>query len=329
MGRQQTQLPFINTRNVGIVPVNPNLPAFLSLVPGNIWCVSPKTGSDVNASGKNWSAPFKTLAKALNAATANQNDIVLYAGEGNASGNCTDYQGTQLNWNKDMVHLIGINSGVSISPRARIAAVSTWTSANPLVKISANGCYIANIGIFFGVADATGLGALTVTGQRNRFENCHITGFGNAANDISGAYDILLDGADENEFIRCTIGNDRIQCGAQANSRILCANGAKNNSFINSVIKMWTSHATNHLFLRAPASSLQGVLGFFNTVGINSVHITGGATLTYGAVVASTALGDVFFDAMSGFQATDVNSTDAGNVYGPTAAGSVFVPLVK
>lgn len=216
-----------------------------------IFC-RPGTGSD----GNNGSTPakaVKTLTQALALATANQNDTVVLMAESNTAASTTDYQLDNLNWNKDGVHLIGINAGPLHSQRSRVAMISTWTAAHELFTLSANGCIISGIEFFAGVASVNPLGCMSVTGDRNRFRNCHIAGMGNAANDIAGAYSLNLQGAIENLFDDCTIGQDTIQLGAAANSVLLFTNAAPastRNHFRNCRFELFTSHASNCLFAR-------------------------------------------------------------------------------
>ncbi|MEN6532177.1 MAG: hypothetical protein ABFD89_00845 [Bryobacteraceae bacterium] len=311
-------------------PILPQLPPWLAFTQGQIWHVKPSSGLDTNT-GKSPRNAFKTLAAALAAATANQNDIVVFYGEGNASASCTDYQSTSLAWNKDLVHLVGINSGVSISPRARIAAISTYANAAPTMQVTANGCYFANLAIYMGVADTTPLGALSVSGSRNRFDNCHVLGIGADTNDIVGAYSLLLSGAEECEFHSCQFGSDRTTHGAAANSVLKFASTAKNIIFDKCLLRLVSTHATNHVFVRAAAGSLDGSVAFINGCqGINSQsRNVSGVELTYAMVVASDAGGDVYISPDSKFQAADVNSTDAGNVYSDAATSGIAVPLVK
>ena len=48
-------------------------------------------------------------------------------------------------------------------------------------------------------------------------------------------------------------------------------------------------------------------------------------------IVASTAGGDVIVDPGSAFQASDLNSTNAGNVYvsGPVATAGLLIPVTQ
>jgi len=315
---------------LGIYPMYPALPPWLAFTAGKIWHVKPYSGSDAN-SGREPHTAFATLAAALAAATENRNDIVLMYSEHNTGTLTSDYQATMLDWNKNGVHLIGVNSGVSISPRSRISAISTWTSANPAMKVSASNCYFANVQIIMDATDTTPLGALSVTGSRCRFDNCHVYGIVYAANDIVGAYSLLLSGAEEIEFNGCQFGSDRIAKGAQANSVLKFASVAKNIVFRDCIFRLVSTSATNHVFVRAAAGSLDGSVAFIRCQGINSKHRNvGAAELTNAMVVAADAGGDVFLSADTTFQAADVNASDAGNVYGAAAATSGFaVPLTK
>jgi hypothetical protein len=319
-----TKLP-----RIGGVSVLPNLPPFLAFTQGKVWHVKPASGNDAY-SGSHPSGAFKTLAKALASATANQNDIVLLYAESNTSANTTDYQATQLNWNKDLVHLIGIGSGVSMSSRSRIAPASAYANAAPIMTVSANGCYFANLSIYMGVASVAPLGALSVTGARNRFDNCHILGMGATTNDVAGAYSLLLSGAEECEFHGCTIGSDRTPLGAAANSQIKFAATAKNILFKDCRIRLCSVHATNTLYVRAAAGSLDGTVVFQNCLCINSQSRTGSnLELTYGMAVTSDAGGDVIISPNSMVQAADVNASNAGNVYAATAASGISVPVTQ
>ena len=307
----------------------PNLPPWLAY-PGNIWHVKPYSGDD-SYSGKSKRKPCKSVAAALASATDNNNDVVLLHSEEVSGALTTDLLAATLTWNKS-VHLVGVNSGVSISPRSRISPVSTYAAAGPTMNVTAGNCYFANLQIIMDVNHATPLGALALTGAlRCRFDNCHIYGIVYAASDIAGAYSLLLSGAEECEFHVCQFGSDRIAKGAQANSVLLFAATSKNIVFDGCTFRLVSTHGTNHLFVRAAAGSLDGSVLFRNGCnGINSQsRNVSGSELTYAMSVAADAGGDVIVDATSAFQAADVNATNAGNVYALGAGGGILVPAVQ
>ena len=304
----------------------PALPSWLAYTQGNVWHVKPYSGLDAN-SGKSPRDAFKTVAKAHDAMTANQNDICLFYAESNVSATTTDYQSSVLTWSKDLCHLIGVNAGNRISPRSRIAAISSWTSANPTMVVSADGCYISGIQIWSGMDDVTTLGALKVTGQRNNFQRCHIAGMGVAAyNDIADAYSLLLSGTScaENEFHECTIGANIQTLGAAVNSQIRTAALCFDNHFYDCEVRLKAGHNTNAIYLRVPTTTMQGQLSFNNCRFTNN----GANTLTYGAVIHASAGGKVYFKGTS-IDATDVASADETNIFvdstGVNNASSLFV----
>jgi hypothetical protein len=136
---------------------------------GKIFNVMPYSGRD-SASGKNPRQGLKTLSRALALATANQNDIVYLISEGNAASRCTDYQSTTLAWNKDGVHLVGVNSGNMLSQRSRVSWLSSASSDAdiPLFLHSANNCTIEGIQFFSGINDANLSFNVKITGHQRR-----------------------------------------------------------------------------------------------------------------------------------------------------------------
>jgi hypothetical protein len=219
------------------------------LTQGKTWFVRPSTGSDTR-DGLSPRSALATLVQAQKNARANKNDVVYLMAESDTGASTTDYQtaalGTGLVWAKDGVHLIGVNAGSLLSQRSRVAFASGFASAAPLMTVSANGCLIAGIELFAGVASVLPLGALLVTGERNVFKGCHIAGIGADTNDIAGAYSLRLSGASENVFDNCAIGLDTIGAGTAANSEILVDTASSRNKFENCLIYRLLDHTTNH-----------------------------------------------------------------------------------
>lgn len=204
----------------GGVPVLSN-----SVQTGRSIFVRPSTGSNGN-DGKTPNRAVKTLAKALSLATADKNDVVYLIQESNTSSSTTDYQSSALDWNKDGVHLIGINPGGLIGQRSRISNLSTADAiTGGLVIVSANNCLIQNIAIYQGGAGTNPSAAsiaLLVSGDRNRIVNCAIQGIGDSELDDSGSASLSVTGA-ENTIERCLIGLDTV-IRSTATSEILMAN---------------------------------------------------------------------------------------------------------
>jgi hypothetical protein len=302
---------------------------------GRSFFVRPSTGSDSNH-GERPDRAVATLAKALSLAVAGQNDTIYFYAESTAPGSaltaagCTDYQAANLNWNKDLVHLIGVNACSFMEQRSRVAFASTFNSAAELFTLSASGCLIANMEFFMGVAGTSPLGCMTVSGLRNRLINCNISGFGGAthANDIASAYSLTLNGAQANTFDDCVIGLNTILLGNNINAQIYASGAATRNLFRRCRVYTWSSHATNNQFLRIGTAGIDRFLEFEDTL-FHAFALGGGTGLTEGMTVTSDCGGDVILSGRTSFvNCTYPNASAAGRVFvtgpAPTAATSAL-----
>lgn len=171
---------------------------------GNWYFVNPANGNNSN-SGESPDAALASITTAYGKTTNNNNDVVAYIGD--SSGfNLT----AALTWSNSYTHLIGICAPVRAGKRARIFQLSTLTGASPLLNITGSGCIFKDFYIFQGVADATSLINVQVTGQRNYFENVHFAGGGHATQAINGGASLKLNGGSECLFRNCVIGVDTI-----------------------------------------------------------------------------------------------------------------------
>lgn len=209
---------------------------------GKVFFVKPASGADGN-DGRSPTRALKTLARAHALCTANKNDVVYLISESNTASATTDYQSATLTWSKDLTHLIGVCAPGKFSQRARVAQLSTATAIDPLIDVTADGCYFANFSIFHGVADATSLVALRVTGTRNYFENMHIAGMGDATMVTAGAASLKIDGGSENTFKNCVIGLDTITRDATTNGELWLDGGASRNWFEDCLFDAYISDA--------------------------------------------------------------------------------------
>lgn len=221
------------------------LPAsVLGPVQGNYYFVKPHSGSDGN-DGQSPATAFQTLAKALSVATAGQNDVVFLMAESNTAANTTDYQSSNLDWNKDLVHLIGVNGGPMIGQRSRIAPLSTATAFANLFTLSANACLIANIEFFQGQMATNPSAAstcVTVSGQRNHFYNCQISGIGHSDLDDAGSNSLTVSGS-ENLFEECYIGLDTVIRATSVTEVVMSGTNTRN-TFKRCHFETYTSGST-------------------------------------------------------------------------------------
>jgi hypothetical protein len=273
--------------------------------------VKPYSGSD-SADGLSPSAAVKTLTKALALATANQNDVVYMFAEGNTAALTTDYLSTALDWNKDFVHLIGVNAGPWLGQRSRVAFVSTYDTAAPLFTVSANHCFIANIEFYEGVAGTAPLGCVKVTGMRNRFFNCQISGVGHASNDLTAAYSLYVSG-NENHFQHCYIGLDTIvRATCTAEIRLVGTAAAKvtRTIFEDCIINSWSSLTT---FKALATTYIDRFVILKNCMIIAAIGI-GGAVIT-GAIANTTPNGAVLLQNTGVFGYVNVTTADDTTTY--------------
>ncbi len=218
----------MGTTNLDVLKVNALIGGSF-LTQGKSFFVKPRTGRDGN-DGLSPRTALKTLARALALCTANQNDVVYLFAEGNAAANTTDYQSATLAWNKDLVHLIGVNAGPALGQRSRVANLSTVAVPTPLFTLSANGCLIANIEFFHGAGLANPSAASTcvlVSGQRNRILNCQISGIGSTELDDAGSNSLTITGS-ENVFDDCYIGLDTVIRATSVTEVILSGTPTRN-----------------------------------------------------------------------------------------------------
>lgn len=277
--------------------------------------VKPSTGSDGNT-GRTPAKAVKTLAKALSLATANHGDVVYMISESNTAASTTDYQSATLDWNKDGVHLIGVNCGSRLGQRSRIAQLSTILTIDTLFKVSANNCLIANIEVFQGVSGSTATTpvAVQVTGQRNRFVNCQISGMGDAtaANDmdVAAARSLLLTAASENIFEKCYIGLDTT-IKATAAAEVEIAGASTRNIFEDCYFNTYTSNA--NMLMVTIAAAMDRFTIFKNCAFINVLNITSATAMT-AVMDAASVNGNVHIinPYVSGF--TNITAADASRV---------------
>jgi hypothetical protein len=293
----------------GIPMINTGIPPFT----GKYFYVKPYTGSDGNP-GRSPDKPFKTLTKALDAATENKGDTVFLVQETNTAGTTTDYQSVALDWDKDGVNLIGIGPGPMMGHRSRIAALSTSLAIADLFTVSANNCLISNLEIYYGVAGATSAAtrAMVVSGMRNRISNCQISGIGHLDQDDAAARSLTVTGA-ENLFQHCYVGLDTVLRTNALGEMEIQAAGNRNifeDCIINSMCGATTFKA---VLMNTVGSSAHSATWFKNTMFCACQNRTGCLVPT-GAIIFAYA-GAVFINGGGAFGFTDMSTADNANVY--------------
>jgi hypothetical protein len=190
-----------------------------------VYIVDPQHGSDSNP-GTTFEQPLLTLAAAEDKCVDNHNDVVLIVG-GPTAVNLT----AALAWDKSYTHLIGLTGDLpGVGQRARITS-ATDAAIGVTITLSGNGCIFKNLNIQNeNVADADS-GALLVSGMRNYFKNCFISGMLSLVPAArTAAYSCTVTGP-ENFFDDCAIGVSTILRAAANAELILSGLNCKRNHF--------------------------------------------------------------------------------------------------
>lgn len=177
------------------------------------------SNSNTNASDANpgtLAAPLKTISAAYAKCTGGLGEVIYMLGYENGAAEVTDDWSATFTWSKSSTHLIGLVPPMIVSHRTRINQLSTATGVSPLLNVTGHNNVFSNFQIFQGVADATSLINVQVTGQHNVFDNVHMAGIGNATMSAAGAACLNLEGGSENVFKNCTIGLDTVDWDADA-----------------------------------------------------------------------------------------------------------------
>ena len=272
--------------------------------------VDPAYGSDYN-DGESVDSPLATLLAAYNKCTANQNDTVFYI-----AGSSSLTLSAALTWAKNYTHLIGICAPTFAAQRARIFQLSTLTGASPLVTVSATGCIFKNLYTFQGVNDATSLINYSVTGGRNYFENVHFAGGGHVTQAINGGASLLLNGAEENTFVNCTIGVDTV-AAATGMVGLLFDGEAHRNLFKECLFTLYAGHTGAAFVEVVDGTGIDRYNIFDNCLFVNSNldNFTMASAFVIPAFAANDSSRLLLKDCMV-LGATKLDASDRGVLYG-------------
>lgn len=252
---------------------------------GDVFYCDYANGSDSTGDGTA-DKPFQTLSAAYTEATSGANDVVVLVGDGGTAA--SQRQTAALTWSKSAVHLLGISAPTLYSQRARIAPTTTATAYTPLITISGNGNVFANIQFYHGFATGTTAQiAISLTGSRNVFRNCHIAGMADDASaQDAGSRCIKFATGGENLFDHCVIGVDTVTRTA-ANASLEFATGTARNVFKKCVFPFMTSAATPLGYIGSAAACMDRHQIFADCAFINAVASTSTTMSGLGTLAAS------------------------------------------
>lgn len=301
---------------LGGVPVG--TPDILGMTPGKVFFLDPANGSDDNL-GDTPDHAFKTMETAYAALTDGKNDVLYLIGNGSGL-NLTQ----ALVWAKSYTHLVGLCAPVAAAKRARIFMTSTVTST-PMIQITGTGCIFKDLYIFHGIASASALVAVEVTGGRNVFINVHFAGIGDATQDASGACSLKLNGAEENLFLNCQIGLDTQGTRGGDSSEILVDGSAVRNVFQGCLINAFISAAGHSLVKLADNSAVDRYLMFRDCVFLSESLNNATAMTSAFSVPASMVTAYLILHNCSAVGITAWESSSRGKTYGNMVAAAASV----
>jgi len=298
-----------------ISAINGNFNALsLGFTPGNVIYCNPSSSYTGTQTGSQ-DAPFTSLPVAYSATRNGKNDVVVLVGNGAANG--TARLSSAFTWSNDATHLVGVASGVNLSGRARIAPTSGVTAFANFFTVSGNGCLFQNVQWFDGfTTGTTSQIALTVSGGRNNFVNCHIAGMGdNESAQSAGSRSVKISTTGENVFQNCVIGVDTITRTA-ANASVEFAGGAPRNQFIDCIFPFMTSAATPLGIIVSAAAGSDRFQYFKQCAFINAVKST--STAMDGLATLAASMGGLLLMkdcTLVGITEFGTDATSRGQIY--------------
>ena len=237
---------------LGGMPALPTLP----IPPGGTWYwvdpVNGTSGADGLAPVANNAGhgPLLTIKQAYDKTTDNHHDVVVLM-----EGASPTIETGAITWSNSYTHLLGLCAPVREGQRARITQLSTATGVTHLFTLSGNGCVWANVRIVQEVNDATSLGILNVTGERNYFWNVDFAGGAHSASAIDNGCSVRITGGSECLFDRCTFGLDTIAWATGFAGLVFAATGgAARNTFRDCLFNAYAGNA-NAIFVELLGNS--------------------------------------------------------------------------
>ena len=174
---------------------------------------------------------------------------------------------------------------------AAVAGATVLTNyLSYMIDFQASNIYVKNISIGNWLDTAQDLGCVKISGARMAFENVHFVGGGGTTSGAeAGAYDVMLDGAEEINFYGCTFGTDSV-AKAAANGEVLVDGGCLRIGFEDCRFVSQSATAGKVAVKSADATSFSGVMEFngcrfhnWNPNGITAVDdVIGGTGATSG-----------------------------------------------
>jgi len=166
---------------------------------GNYWFVDANDGSDGN-SGKKRNRAFKTIGKAITAATTNNHDVIML------SANAAHAQTDQISLTKNRLHFVGLGGGSRYyGQRTRVTMGVTTGTAVAVMQNTGVGNTFTNIKFDSADTLSTSVYAVAEGGEYTQYTNCEF--YKSTDLEEDAAAELLMNG-DSCYFKNCTFGSN-------------------------------------------------------------------------------------------------------------------------
>ena len=264
---------------------------------GNIFYVDPAKSS--SGGGRSANDAYKTVAEALSAATADNDDVIIVAA---TSSTGRTSESAIIDWSKRRTHLMGNGAARQMTSRNGVGVAASASSG---FTVSANNCIFQNL--TFAAFDDTDV-LFEVTGEYNTFNGVHFQGIAHATPaGETGARSLLLTGAGENEFNSCVIGLDTVT-RTVANASLELTGSCPRNIFRGCLFPIYTSSA-DALFVKADTGNATERFLIFEDCLFNNADTGSSTTMTVAMDLSTTGNGTVFLKDSYGKGFTDWTNT--------------------
>lgn len=274
-----------------------------------------------NGGGRTPRNAKNTIALGEDALVANKNDLLRYL-QSSSGGIIVD----TLAWDKSYTHFEGVGPAPHYANRARIFNSGT-AAVGPLLNISASGCSFKNLYLFQGSAIAAS-GCVLVSGGRNTFERIHFAGIGHAtAAANANSYALKLDGAEECDFIECTIGINTITLTAAAKP-LWIDTATRRITFTRCRFMMSSDTAAHKMITLADNNAVDREIVFDNCEFIN-FSVNHATTLTELVDMTAGQTKDLIFinPTLIGIAEIDAGDVAGTHVVGPAVAAGAGIAV--
>jgi len=219
-------------------------------------------------------------------------------------------------------HVVASVTALTLTATTNLVAsaggISSITSYNVnLMTISGTNNTFINVMFWNGGTDAKEIGGLVVSGARNAFINCHITGGAGAAS-AATKYSLKLSAAEEVAVYGGTIGSDTFDHGDHADSDILLSGQVARNYFEGVEVRARVSAGTAHGGVKSDTTTGGRGTEFKDC----TFNFTTSVTVPAAVHIVSGAVDKILLKDCAVYNATGWGTDVWNNVIAPTAAAA-------